>query len=90
MLGIDESQRFTLTGVENIQIVITELTDLAGNMEPPLALDIQVLEVDHKSIIVAEVPECDFQYKPCFYKPSSMQTGSFFTRGEPEPAHDPI
>jgi ATP-dependent DNA helicase RecG len=81
VLGVDEAQRFALAGVENIQIVITELTDLAGKMEPPLALDIQVVEVDHKSIIVAEVPECDFQYKPCFYKPSGMQTGSFLRVG---------
>jgi ATP-dependent DNA helicase RecG len=81
VLGVDESQRFALTGVENIQVVLTELTDLAVKMDPPLALDIQVLEVDHKSIIVAEVPECDFQHKPCFYKPSGMQIGSFLRIG---------
>jgi ATP-dependent DNA helicase RecG len=38
LLGIDESQKFCLTGVEAVQIVMTELTDLAGKMIPPLSL----------------------------------------------------
>ena len=81
VLGVDESQQFALTGVENVQGVLTELTDLASKMEPPLSLDIQVVDVDHKSVIVAEVPECDFRYKPCFYKPSGIQVGSFLRVG---------
>ncbi|HEX7567188.1 MAG TPA: ATP-binding protein [Anaerolineaceae bacterium] len=81
VLGVDESQRFTLTGIENVQGVLTEMTDLAGKMEPPLSLDIQVIDIDHKSIIVAEVAECDFLHKPCFYRPSGMQSGSFLRVG---------
>jgi ATP-dependent DNA helicase RecG len=50
VLGIDESQDFALTGVENVQGVLTELTDLASKMEPPLSLDIQVIDVDHKNV----------------------------------------
>jgi ATP-dependent DNA helicase RecG len=30
VLGVDESQQFALTGVENVQGVLTELTDLAS------------------------------------------------------------
>lgn len=81
VLGLDESQGFAITGVENVQVVLTELTDLANKMEPPLSLDIQVIDVDHKTVIVAEVPECDFRYRPCFYKPSGMQSGSFLRVG---------
>lgn len=81
VLGIDESEGFRLTGVENVQGVLTELTDLAGKMEPPLSLDIQVIETDQKLVIVVEVPECDFRYRPCFYKPSGMQSGSFLRVG---------
>lgn len=81
VLGIDESQGFRLTGVDNVQGVLTELTDIASKMEPPLSLDIQVIETDQKSVIVVEVPECDFRYRPCFYKPSGMQSGSFLRVG---------
>jgi ATP-dependent DNA helicase RecG len=81
VLGVDESQQFALTGVENVHSVLTELTDLASKMEPPLSLDIQMVDVDHKSVIVIEVPECDFRFKPCFYKPSGIQAGSFLRVG---------
>jgi ATP-dependent DNA helicase RecG len=81
VLGIDESQGFALTGVENVQGVLTELTDLASKMEPLLSLDIQVIDVDHKTVMIAEVPECDFRYRPCFYKPSGLQSGSFLRVG---------
>lgn len=67
VLGMDETQQFTLTGVDNVQSVLSSLTDLASKMEPPLSLDIQVIDVGQKSIIVAEVPECGFQHKPCYY-----------------------
>ncbi|MCX6053886.1 MAG: ATP-binding protein [Chloroflexi bacterium] len=81
VLGVDETQRFTLTGVENIQRSLTELTDLASKMEPPISIDIQVIDVEYKSIIVAEVSECAFQNKPCYYKPAGMPSGSFLRVG---------
>ena len=39
LLGVDESQGFHLTGVEAVQTVLSELTDLASKMVPSLALD---------------------------------------------------
>lgn len=81
LLGIDESQGFCLTGVEAVQTVISELTDLSGKMVPPLVLEISTVETDGKTAIVVEVPECDFQYKPCYYGPSGMQGGSFLRVG---------
>lgn len=81
VLGMDESQNFTLTGVENVQTVMTELTDVASKMEPPLSLDIQVVDVNNLSLMVVEVPECDFRYKPCFYKPAGMQSGAYLRVG---------
>ena len=37
VLGVDEPQQFALTGIENVQGVLTELTDLARKMELPLS-----------------------------------------------------
>lgn len=81
VLGIDESQGFGLTGVEAVQTVISELTDLAAKMIPPLALEVTPVEIEGKTVIVAEVPECDYQHKPCHYGPSGMQGGSFLRVG---------
>ena len=60
---------------------MTELTDLAGKMVPPLILDTVVVEIEDKSVLVAEIPECDYRHKPCFYGPSGMQTGAFLRVG---------
>ena len=81
LLGIDETQGFRLSGVEAVQAVITELTDLAGKMVPPLALEITPVEIDGKTVITVEVPECDYQHKPCHYGPSGLQGGSFLRVG---------
>jgi ATP-dependent DNA helicase RecG len=80
-LGIDESQGFRLAGVEAAQTVSSELTDLAGKMVPPLALEITPVEIEGKTVIVVDVPECDYQHKPCHYGPSGMQDGSFLRVG---------
>ena len=45
LLGLDECQGFRLAGVEVVQIVISELTDLAGKMIPPLVLEITPIEI---------------------------------------------
>jgi ATP-dependent DNA helicase RecG len=81
LLGVDESQGFRLAGVEAVQTVISELTDLAGKMIPPLALEITPAEIENKTAIVVDVPECDYQHKPCHYGPSGMQAGSFLRVG---------
>jgi ATP-dependent DNA helicase RecG len=81
LLGIDENQGFCLTGVEAVQTVMTELTDLAGKMVPPLTLEVTTVEIEGKTAIVVEVPECDYQHKPCYYGPSGMQGGSFLRVG---------
>jgi len=81
LLGVDENQGFRLAGVEVAQTVISELTDMAGKMVPPLALEITPVDLEGKTAIVVDVPECDYQYKPCHYGPSGMQGGSFLRVG---------
>jgi len=55
--------------------------DVAANMEPALRLDALVVPVEGKHIIVAEVPECAYTHKPCFYKPAGMNAGSYIRAG---------
>jgi len=81
LLGVDENQGFRIVGVEAVQIVISELTGLASKMVPPLALEITPIEIESQTVIVIEVPECDYQHKPCHYGPSGIQGGSFLRVG---------
>jgi ATP-dependent DNA helicase RecG len=81
LLGLDEGSRFTATGIEDVQALLSSLTDMSAKMSPPVSLDSAVVKVDGNKVIVAEVPECDYRHKPCHYKPSGMQTGSFLRVG---------
>jgi len=81
VLGLDESRQFALTGVQDVQGVLASLSDLAGKMQPPLALDTVVLEVEGRPAIVVEVPECDYRHKPCYYSPAGLQKGSYLRVG---------
>lgn len=81
VLGLDESRQFALTGVQDVQGVLASLSDLAGKMQPPLALDTAVIEVEGRPAIVAEVPECDYRHKPCYYSPAGLQKGSYLRVG---------
>jgi ATP-dependent DNA helicase RecG len=81
VLGLDESRQFALTGVQDVQGVLTSLSDLAGKMQPPLALDTAVIEAEGQPAIVAVVPECDYRHKPCYYSPAGLQKGSYLRVG---------
>ncbi len=81
VLGLDEEQNFDLVGVTDPQTVLNQLTEVAANMEPALRLDTLVVEVEGKRLVVAEVPECGFTQKPCFYKPAGMNAGSYIRVG---------
>jgi predicted HTH transcriptional regulator len=54
-------------------------------MPPPLGgggiSHIQVIDVNKKSIIIAEVLECDLQYRPCYNKSAGIQSSSFLRVG---------
>ncbi len=81
ILGLDETQGFAAVGVTNPQQMLTELSDLASQMEPPLRLILAVVQVMGKSVIVFEVPECDYRHKPCHYDPAGMNSGSYIRVG---------
>lgn len=75
LLGLDEGSRFAATGINDVQALLSSLTDMSAKMSPPVSLDTAVVEVDGSKVIVAEVPECDYRHKPCHYKSSGIQTG---------------
>ena len=81
VLGIDESVGFGVTGVQDVQRVLKELSDLSSLMTPPLRLDPLVVEIDGRSVIVAEVPECPYDQKPCHLTEAGINSGSYIRVG---------
>jgi len=81
ILGLDETKGFVPTGVRNVQQVLTELSDMAAKMVPPLRLEPCVVEVEGQQIIVTEVPECPYDQKPCHFGPAGLNSGSYIRVG---------
>ncbi|MEA3310026.1 MAG: ATP-binding protein, partial [Chloroflexota bacterium] len=81
ILGLDESQGFAVVGVDDPQQRLAELVDMASRMIPPLRLTPVVVQVEGKSLIAFEVPECNYRQKPCHYEPAGLNSGSYIRVG---------
>jgi ATP-dependent DNA helicase RecG len=81
ILGLDEAQGFAATGVEDPQVIQDHLIAMAGNMVPPLRLDVTVRELNGSMIIAAIVPEVSVNDKPCYYLPQGLYRGSYLRVG---------
>jgi ATP-dependent DNA helicase RecG len=81
ILGLDETHGFAAVGVGDPQRTLSNLSDQASRMEPPLRLAPTVVQVEGNPVIVFEVPECDYQRKPCYYGPAGMNSGAYIRVG---------
>ena len=81
ILGLDEARGFAAVGVGDPQQTLAELSDQDSRMRPPLRVTPAVVQVEGEPIIVFEVPECDYQRKPCHYGPAGMNSGSYIRVG---------
>lgn len=81
ILGLDEERDFAAVGVGDPQQRLAVLGDQASRMEPPLRLHPVVVQVEGNPVIVFEVPECDYQHKPCYYREAGMNSGSYIRVG---------
>ncbi len=82
IFGIDESQDFAVTGIQNPQDLQQEVTDQALQMEPIVRPVFTLVEIDGKNILSAEIPECDSFEKPCYYKGSGKLKGAYVRVGD--------
>lgn len=83
LFGVDEAQRFAVVGVHDANRLIADVTGKATDeMEPPLRLQFSVAEIDGCPIVTAEVPEVPIEQKPCFYKSTGLQRGSYLRIGD--------
>lgn len=81
ILGLDEMHGFAAVGIGDPQQTLAKLSDQATRMDPPMRLTPAVVQVEGNPVIVFEVPECDYQRKPCHYGPAGMNSGSYIRVG---------
>lgn len=83
LLGVDETSRYSVTGVSQPAKLQADLASLcADQMDPPLRPLIQLWERDGHTIVSAEVPELPREQKPCYYRGAGLPNGAFIRVGD--------
>ena len=82
IFGIDEKNNFEITGVYDAQDLQTKVTNQSLQMQPVVRPVFTVADVDEKTVVSAEISECDIFDKPCFYKGAGRLRGSYIRVGE--------
>lgn len=82
IFGIDEKNDYAITGVYDAQDLQTKVTNYALQMEPVVRPVFTVTSYAGKTIVSAEISECEITDKPCFYKAAGRVRGSYVRVGE--------
>lgn len=82
IFGIDETAGYEVTGVYDAQDLQTQVKNAAEQMEPVVRPYFTVAEYEGKIVVSAEIPECEPENKPCFYKPAGRLRGSYVRVGD--------
>jgi ATP-dependent DNA helicase RecG len=81
LLGLDETRDFRVVGVQDARRLQEDISGTASKMEPALRPEFTVQIVEGHTVVAVEVPEVSMGSRPCHYKPSGMQAGSFIRVG---------
>lgn len=82
LFGIDERDDFAITGVYDAQDLQAKVASQALQMEPPVRPVFTVADIEGRTVVSAEIAECDPAEKPCFYRGSGRVRGSYVRVGE--------
>ena len=82
IFGVDEAQDYAVVGVGDAQELQKDVTNQALQMEPVVRPVFTVAEIDGKTVVSAEIAECDGFEKPCFYKGVGKLHGSYIRVGD--------
>jgi len=82
LLGVDEAQGFSATGVRDSKKLQDDLAGLAADsMSPPVRPEFTVARIEGRTVLAAEIPECPAAQKPCHCKKDGLAGGSYIRVG---------
>lgn len=81
VFGLSEKENFSVCGVSDAQAIITGVSEQAKQMEPPLRLLFTTVQIDGKTVVSAEIPECEVERRPCFDVRKGRVRGSYVRVG---------
>lgn len=82
LFGLDESNDFTPVGVYDLQNLQKKVSEQCKEMEPAVRAVLTDVEWEGVTICAAEIPGIDLLLRPCYYKGSGIDKGSFIRVGE--------
>jgi ATP-dependent DNA helicase RecG len=83
ILGLDERAGSAVVGGFDARKMRDDLASMcADEMYPPVRADIEIESVDGGHVVIAEVPELDPRYKPCYVKTRGEYGGSYIRGGD--------
>jgi len=82
LFGVDESNRFSVCGVYDVQDLQKKVTGQCQEMEPPVRAVFTSAEIDGKQVVAAEVPSVAVELRPVYYRGRGMNGGSYVRVGD--------
>jgi ATP-dependent DNA helicase RecG len=82
IFGVDEENNYDICGVYDPQDLQVKVTAQAIQMLPIVRPLFTIVKIGEKTIVSAEIAECDIFDKPCYYSGSGKLRGSFIRVGE--------
>ena len=74
--------QFTVVGVGDAAMVQEKMGDLCNtNTSVVIRPEYFFFEIESVPVLVAYIPECPDQFKPCYYKPVGIPNGAFVRDG---------
>ena len=80
--GIDESADFAFTGVYDLNDLQRKVSEQCLQMQPEIHAIFTPIEHEGKKFLAVEIPECEQNQKPCFYKGKGRLGGSYLRIGD--------
>lgn len=78
VFGLNESTGFQAVGVYDSHDLRAKIGEATIQMEPPVRPVFSSVKLDNDAVIlVAEIPECPVELKPCYHKPAGLNGGSY-------------
>lgn len=82
IFGIDEASDFKIVGVYDAQDLQKKVMEQCLQMQPVVRPLFTIVQIEEKTLVSAEISECDIYDKPCFYKGAGRIRGSYIRVGD--------
>lgn len=83
IFGLDEAANFQAIGLADPSRLIADLGSMCRDeLAPPLQPTIEIVELDGRAIVVADIPELPKSQKPCYVRSAGLERGSYLRVGE--------